>query len=125
MERRKSTRPTRKSTRPTRKSTRPTRTTTTRKPTTRRTTKRTTRRTTRRPPRRTPEIFVCPPRTSSYTPSKGQKALRITGKVLKAMGGLTVDILKALGTENCMCCKCQNCDRSHNHWTHDYKTYDD
>ena len=21
--------------------------------------------------------------------------------------------------DNCMCCKCQNCDRNHNHWTHD------
>lgn len=20
---------------------------------------------------------------------------------------------------DCMCCKCQNCDRNHNHWTHD------
>ena len=19
---------------------------------------------------------------------------------------------------DCMCCKCQNCDRNHNHWTH-------
>jgi hypothetical protein len=31
----------------------------------------------------------------------------------------TYDIAKDLNTPKCMCCKCQNCDRRHNHWTHD------
>lgn len=27
--------------------------------------------------------------------------------------------LKDLTKEHCNCCKCTNCDRGHNHWTHD------
>ena len=27
--------------------------------------------------------------------------------------------LKNMGKETCHCCKCTNCGRDHNHWTHD------
>ena len=37
------------------------------------------------------------------------------GKGIDAVAGTINEIT----TSNCMCCKCQNCDRYHNHWTHD------
>ena len=30
-----------------------------------------------------------------------------------------VEGLKNMGKERCQCCKCTNCGRNHNHWTHD------
>ena len=35
------------------------------------------------------------------------------------VGGVLDAVGDALVKTNCMCCKCQNCDRYHNHWTHD------
>ena len=37
------------------------------------------------------------------------------GKGLDLLGGAIREAAKS----NCMCCKCTNCDRYHNHWTHD------
>lgn len=33
--------------------------------------------------------------------------------------GKGMDAAKKAFEDDCMCCKCQNCDRNHNHWTHD------
>ena len=39
---------------------------------------------------------------------------RNQGRVVKGM-----DAAREVLRDDCMCCKCQNCDRNHNHWTHD------
>ncbi|QLH02995.1 hypothetical protein C5F47_05240 [Nitrosopumilus cobalaminigenes] len=33
--------------------------------------------------------------------------------------GNVIDSAREAFRDDCMCCKCQNCDRNHNHWTHD------
>jgi hypothetical protein len=39
-------------------------------------------------------------------------------RVSRGMDGV-VDGFQKMTRERCQCCKCQNCGRSHNHWTHD------